>query len=154
MNVYRTRPNIIPWPPLLLVLFGTAAILAHAVMPLTLAFQMSRLAGVITILAGLTIDFWAMRTLQLAHTTFLPNRGSNHLVTEGPFRFSRNPIYVANFLLLAGIGLATGNGWFLAAVPIDALAMHFLAVLREEKHLLAQFGYRYENYCRNVRRWV
>lgn len=154
MNVYRTRPNIIPWPPLLLVLFGAAAILAYAIMPLTLAFHMSRLLGAMMILSGLTIDFWAMRTLQQAHTTFLPNRGSNHLVTEGPFRFSRNPIYVANFLLLAGIGLATGNGWFLAVVPLDAVAMLYLAVLREEKHLLAQFGYRYENYCRKVRRWA
>ncbi|PWW03648.1 protein-S-isoprenylcysteine O-methyltransferase Ste14 [Hoeflea marina] len=154
MNVYRARPNSIPWPPLLLVLFGAAAIAAFAALPLPLVFHLSRLLGAVLILAGLAVDFWAMRSLQQAHTTILPHRGSNHLVTEGPFRFSRNPIYVANLLLLAGIGLATGNGWFIVVMPFDALAMHYLAVLREERHLLAQFGYRYENYCRKVRRWI
>lgn len=154
MNAYRARPNFIPWPPLLLVGVTLTAILLHMISPLALEFTGARPAGIALIGLALSVDLWAMSTLHEGHTTILPNRRSSHLVTQGPFRFSRNPIYVANLLLIIGMGCVSMNGWFALLAPVDALLTHFLAVRREENHLLANFGFQYETYCSKVRRWV
>lgn len=154
MNSYREKPNYIPWPPLLLVGCSLAAILLNLLVPAPLEFRGAKVVGVLLIVVALGIDLWAMRTLHEAQTTILPNRGSSHLVTHGPFGYSRNPIYIANMLLIAGLGCLTLNAWFLLLALIDGILTHFLAVKREENHLLARFGYQYEAYCRKVRRWV
>lgn len=154
MNAFRSRPNRLPWPPILLVGLTLAAIGLDMAMPLQISFSGMRPLGVVLIGLALCIDLWAMKTLYDARTTILPNRGSTHLVTQGPFRYSRNPIYVANMLLMIGMGLFAANGWLLLLAPIDGVLTHFLAVKREENHLIALFGYQYENYCRKVRRWI
>jgi protein-S-isoprenylcysteine O-methyltransferase Ste14 len=154
MNARRARPNSIPWPPILLVSLTMLAIVLNIVAPLEIGISGTRSLGVILIAAALGIDLWAMKTLNDSRTTILPNRGSSHLVTAGPFRYSRNPIYLANMMLMAGMGLFLSNGWFLALAPIDGVLTHLLAVKREESHLIALFGYEYETYCRKVRRWI
>lgn len=154
MKSYREKPNRIPWPPLLLVTFTLIAIVANHFVPLPLEFGGTRPLGIILIVAAIGVDLWAMKTLYEARTTVLPNRGSDHLVTRGPFGFSRNPIYAANMVLLVGMGCLSMNAWFLLLAPLNGIMTHFLAVRREETHLLARFGYQFEAYCRKVRRWV
>mgnify|MGYP005820731389 FL=1 len=154
MNAYRERPNFIPWPPLLLVGFTITAILLNLASPLPLEFTGTRTLGGVLIVAALGIDLWAMRTLHEAKTTSLPNRGSSHLVANGPFGYSRNPIYLANMVLLAGMGFVSMNAWFVLLAPVDGVLTHLLAIRREERHLLARFGYQFEDYCRKVRRWI
>ncbi len=154
MNAYRERPNFIPWPPLLLVGLTLTAIGLNFLAPWALEFVGVRTLGGLMIVIALGIDLWAMKTLHEAQTAILPNRGSSHLVANGPFGFSRNPIYLANMLLLAGMGCFSMNAWFLLLAPIDGILTHFLAIRREESHLLAKFGYQFEAYCRKVRRWI
>jgi len=154
MQTYKERPNFIPWPPLLLVAFTLTAFLLNRFVPLPLEFSGTRPLGALLIALALGVDLWAMKTLHEARTTILPNRGSNHLVAHGPFGYSRNPIYVANMVLLAGMGCVSMNAWFLLLAPADGILTHFLAVRREENHLLAKFGYQFEAYCRKVRRWI
>lgn len=154
MNAYRARPNLLPWPPILIVGLTLAAILLNMVVPLGIGFSGIRPLGIALILVALCIDLWAMKTLSDAQTTILPNRGSSHLVTQGPFGYSRNPIYVANVMLMLGMGLFSMNAWFLLLAPVDAVLTYFLAIRREEYHLTALFGYQYESYCRKVRRWI
>lgn len=154
MNVRRTRPNVAPWPPLLIVGLTALAIALNAIVPIYSGFSWSRTLGAVLILTAIAVDLWAMKTLNDGRTTIMPHRGSSHLVTKGPFQFSRNPIYLANFILMAGLGLFFANGWMLLLAPVDALLTHILAVRREEIHLTAIFGYDYEAYCRRVRRWI
>ena len=154
MKSYREKPNRIPWPPLLMVTFTLIAIVANHIVPLPMEFGGTRPLGIILIVAAIVVDLWAMKTLYEARTTVLPNRGSDHLVTRGPFGFSRNPIYVANMVLLVGMGCLSMNTWFLLLAPLNGIMTHFLAVRREETHLLARFGYQFEAYCRKVRRWI
>lgn len=154
MTSYREKPNLVPWPPLLLVAFTLTAIILGRLVPVPLEFGGARPLGILLIIVALGVDLWAMKTLHEAHTTVLPNRGSKHLVVHGPFGFSRNPIYVANMVLLIGMGCISMNAWFLLLVPVDGVLTHFLAVRREENHLLARFGYQFEAYCRKVRRWI
>ena len=154
MTPYRARPNYIPWPPILLVGLSLAAIGLNLSQPMPLVFPGARAVGGALIGMALGIDLWAMRTLHEAHTTILPNRGSSHLVTHGPFSYSRNPIYIANMVLMIGIGFLSLNGWFLLLAVVNGLLTYFLAVRREENHLFAKFGYQFETYCRKVRRWI
>lgn len=154
MNARRARPNRFPWPPIILAGSILLSIGLQYLYPLEASFTFSRLLGAALIFAALATDIWAMKTLHDSSTTVLPHRASSHLVTKGPFQYSRNPIYVANMLLLTGIGLVTANGWFLIAAPLDGVLTHFLAVRREENHLHALFGFKYEDYCRRVRRWI
>ena len=154
MNAWKTRPNVIPWPPMLVAGFAIAAIVLNTLHPLSFSVPGGFMVGAAVMALAVGIDLWALKTLHDGKTTVLPNRGSSHLVIRGPFKYSRNPIYFANLVLLFGAGLYSGNAWFLIAVPLNALATQFLAIRREENHLLAQFGYQYEMYCRKVRRWV
>lgn len=154
MNPYRERPNFIPWPPLLLVGSTLAAIVLNLFVPAPLTFTGARTGGLALILLALGIDLWAMRTLHESHTATLSHRGSSHLVTHGPFGYSRNPIYVSNMLLMLGMGCFSLNAWLLLLAPVDGILTHFLAIRREENHLIARFGYQFETYCRKVRRWI
>lgn len=154
MNAYRSRPNTLPWPPILLLSMLLCGVVLNNIMPLTLVFPGGRILGLVLIVTAFSIDLWAMVTLRRSHTTIMPHRGSSHLVTEGPFKLSRNPIYLANMMLLVGIGLFFQIGWLLPLALLDGVLTHFLAIRGEENHLIAMFGYKYESYKKAVRRWI
>lgn len=84
----------------------------------------------------------------------MATRKSTHLVTTGPFGYSRNPVYVGYVLGLLALALMTANGWVVIFGLMAAASTHILSVRREELHLLATFGVDYEYYCRHVRRWL
>jgi protein-S-isoprenylcysteine O-methyltransferase Ste14 len=86
--------------------------------------------------------------------TVRPDRGTDHLVTDGPFSFTRNPLYVAGTMLVLGIGLVSGIVWFLLLAILAAFTVQKLAIEREERHLQARFGETYLDYARGVRRWI
>ncbi len=157
-NARLERPNIWPWPPILVVVFLLAGFAFNQLVPLGwlpgFAGEMARGLGLILIAVALLIDIAAMRTMSAARTTIMPHRGSEHLVTAGPFRFSRNPIYLANVLLLAGIGLVTQNVWLVLLAPLQGYATQKLAIEREEAHLEARFSKTYRDYKKRVNRWL
>ncbi len=92
--------------------------------------------------------------MRRAGTTVRPDRGTDHLVTDGPFSFTRNPLYVAGTMLVLGIGLVSGIVWFLLLAILAAFTVQKLAIEREESHLQARFGETYLDYARHVRRWI
>jgi protein-S-isoprenylcysteine O-methyltransferase Ste14 len=152
------RPNRIPWPPLLVAMTLAAGALLSWIAPLPFAgggFGIAlRAVGLGCVAAALALDVWAFRALHRHRTTILPHKGADALVTEGPFGLSRNPIYVGNLLLVAGIGLALGRLWLVLLAPALALALQVLAIRREERHLEARFGTAWRDYAARVRRWV
>ena len=84
----------------------------------------------------------------------MPNRPATALITSGPFALSRNPIYVANTLLVGGLGLAFGIGWLVIAALLGALLTRKLAIAREEHHLAARFGAEWQAYAARTPRWL
>ena len=151
-------PNKWPWPPIvfgLAILFGLGA---HDLLatPLSLhnAGRSLKWIGALLIASGLTIDFAALLALRRHRTTVLPNRPAETLVTTGPFAFSRNPIYLGNTLLTAGIGLWLGTIWLVIAALAAALIVQHIAIRREEEHLAARFGTDWTAYTQRVRRWL
>jgi hypothetical protein len=131
------------------------AILAQPCSPFPLGFPEAERLGILSDSGGS-----GDRPLGDAHAAVKPRPPScptadqSHLVTNGPFGYSRNPIYLANMVLLAGMGFFRSNGWFVLLAPVDGVLTHLLAIRREESHLIALFGYEYEAYCRKVRRWI
>ncbi len=145
-------PNTIPWPPILYVGAAAAAVVAGLVVPLDPGVVASAGWGMVAF--GLGLDLWAMATMARAKANILPHRAATALVTHGPFRLSRNPIYLGNTIMLLGLGLAVGNGWFLPAAAAAALLTQRLAIVREEAHLAALFGDEWTAYAARTRRWL
>ncbi|MEM6461364.1 MAG: isoprenylcysteine carboxylmethyltransferase family protein [Pseudomonadota bacterium] len=155
MNAYKARSNSIPWPPIITLAAAILAVLAAWVYRLPFPQgAVLQYTGVLLLIFALAIDIWSIFTMRAAQTTVMPTKGSTHLVTNGPFGYSRNPIYLGNILLLLALSLILANAWFVILAAAAAIGMKKLAVDREELHLLAVFGAEYEDYCRRVRRWL
>jgi protein-S-isoprenylcysteine O-methyltransferase Ste14 len=158
MTPIQNSPNTLPWPPIVYIAAVAAAILLHSLWPLPwLPRPMSELLfaiGWLIVGVALAMDIAAMRAMASAKTTIMPHRGSDHLVTGGPFAFTRNPIYLGNTMLMIGIGLIAGIVWFILLAPVAAFVTQKLAIEREERHLEARFGKKYRDYTKKVRRWI
>jgi protein-S-isoprenylcysteine O-methyltransferase Ste14 len=115
----------------------------HAGVPATVCFA-----------AALTLAGAAVGSIWRARTTVLPHRTTTALVTSGPFRFSRNPIYLAMGLLMAGVALAVNSLALLLMIPPWAVVMQYGVIAREERYLAGKFGEEYRAYCGCVRRWL
>lgn len=151
-------PNRFPWPPVIYVVAIAVSIVLGIVYPLPWIVgplaDILFAAGWLLVAAAIALDVVALRTLTRAKTTIMPSRVSEHLVTSGPFSFTRNPIYLGNTVLTAGIGLIVGSVWFLAFAVLAAFVTQKLTIEREEKHLEARFGKKYRDYRVRVRRWL
>ena len=97
---------------------------------------------------------WSLLTLKKFHTTAMPHLAAQQLITTGPYRFSRNPVYLAFLLLVLASALATGNVWIVLTLPIIMLLLIKRAIEPEEAHLRDRFGAQYELYKQKVRRWL
>jgi protein-S-isoprenylcysteine O-methyltransferase Ste14 len=158
MSTTRTsRLSAIPWPPLLIAAVLVGAWLAGRVYPLQwpgLDDLPARLVGYGLGAAGIALMAWATIALRRAGTTMQSHRGADKPVTDGPFRWRRNPIYMGHVLIFLGLAELTHNVWFVILAGGYALAIHWLVVLPEERHLEARFGQAYLDYKERTRRWL
>ena len=92
--------------------------------------------------------------MKRAGTNVRPDQPSLAIVTDGPFRFSRNPMYLATTGLYLGTTLLVNTPWPLVLLPPMLLILHWGVVRREERYLEAKFGEPYRAYKSRVRRWV
>jgi protein-S-isoprenylcysteine O-methyltransferase Ste14 len=151
----KSRPNRIPWPPLIFLAMTAAAFFLE--LGIALPFGMSgwlRLIGWGIFAAGVGLDVWAMATMLRARTNILPNRVADRLVEHGPFAYTRNPIYAGNTIVMTGIGIAWNALWFIAFAAIAAALVQRLAIEREEAHLAVRFGEQWNAYAARVPRWI
>jgi protein-S-isoprenylcysteine O-methyltransferase Ste14 len=110
--------------------------------------------GSIIALAGGLIMPPVLVRFRRSGTTIDVRKPATALITEGPYRFSRNPIYVSLTLLYLGIGTLLNNAWILILVAPVFLVMNLWVVSREERHLEATFGEEFLRYKAAVRRWL
>ncbi len=90
----------------------------------------------------------------LARTTFIPFARSSSLVTRGPYRLSRNPMYVSLVLAYLGFAGSFVQPWALILLPIPLAVVNWIVIPFEEARLREAFGSAYEEYCAKVRRWI
>lgn len=155
VDAYHIKPQTFPWPPVHFAMAIIAAFILRQIAPLAIAGGVaSATAGAAVFAFALFLEIWAVFTLRSSETAILPNRPARHLVTRGPFRFTRNPVYLGYVLMLAGCGLLAADAWFFIAAIAVVVAMTFVSIRREEMHLLARFGAKFERYCRHTPRWL
>jgi protein-S-isoprenylcysteine O-methyltransferase Ste14 len=153
-----SAPNRGPWPALIYILAIAGGIALTVIYPLPWIegplHDILFAVGWLLVAAGIALDATAIRALIRAKTTIMPTGTADHLVTSGPFSFTRNPIYLGNTTLTIGIGLIAGSLWFLIAALLAAFLTQAVTIVHEEKYLKARFGKKYLDYAHRVRRWI
>jgi protein-S-isoprenylcysteine O-methyltransferase Ste14 len=142
-------------PPLLYAVGLGASVLLQALLPLG---SWPRLAGMVLALPclalGLGLCAWSIMLFKRFRTSLVPVVPSAALVTRGPYRFTRNPMYVGLAFIYAGTALWFGLGWGLLLLPVVLVLIHYLVIVREERYLERKFGEAYGRYRARVRRWI
>ena len=110
--------------------------------------------GATVFVLGFALFAWAVMTMTRAGSNVPTNRPSVTIVTSGPYRFTRNPIYVAMLVGLIGLAIAFDDLWLLATLVPFAFVIHYGVVAREEAYLERKFGDLYRGYRSHVRRWL
>jgi protein-S-isoprenylcysteine O-methyltransferase Ste14 len=149
------NPGVIAFPPLIWLVNAAISILVHLLFQLPITrYRICLVCGIVFIILAPALALSALRTMKAAGTNVHPSEPALTIVRDGPFRFTRNPMYLALCLLQVALGFFL-NDWttLLFVVPLP-LIFHYGVVLREERYLKAKFGEPYLQYKREVRRWI
>ena len=142
-------------PPLLYVAGLGLGYLLQALLPLN---TWPRMIGILLALPclglGVALCAWAVGLFRRTRTSLIPIVPSAVLVAEGPYRFTRNPMYLGLALMYAGAALWLQLSWGLLLLPVVLSLVHYSVILREERYLERRFGEAYRNYRTQVRRWL
>jgi protein-S-isoprenylcysteine O-methyltransferase Ste14 len=142
-------------PPLLYAGPLVLGIALDAAVPLTVPGRpATAVLGGVLVAGGALLAASALGVFRRRGTTMLPHRPVSALVTEGPFRLTRNPMYVGLAVVYSGVALLAGTWWPFALLPFVLLAVDRLVIAREEPYLARTFGADYDAYRRRVRRWL
>jgi protein-S-isoprenylcysteine O-methyltransferase Ste14 len=113
-----------------------------------------RILGTLVVLLAIGLFVFAVRTFRAAGTPVPGNRPTTTIVRTGPYRFSRNPIYLAFSLLQLGIALWVNSLWLIVTLLPAVAVMALVVIPREERYLEARFPSEYPPYKASVRRWL
>jgi protein-S-isoprenylcysteine O-methyltransferase Ste14 len=148
--------QVVIWPPLALGLAVIAGLALNWLVPLPfLPVDLpAGWLGAIVFVFALALLAWAIITITRAGSNVPTNLPTSTIVESGPYRFTRNPIYLGMFLGLAGLAIAFDNLWLLMMLVPFALLIRYGVVAREEAYLERKFGDVYRGYRSRVRRWL
>ena len=144
-------------PPVLFMLCLVAGVIGERYEPLPILgydFRRSMSIGVLFWLAAFLLGALAFREMRRHHTPIEPGQQPRHLVTSGPFRFTRNPLYLSLLLMLLGFAAALNSYWLVFGALFLFALLSTLVVRREEEMIARLYGQAYEEYRRRVRRWL
>jgi protein-S-isoprenylcysteine O-methyltransferase Ste14 len=143
-----------PWmPPRFFLLLALLGVAVHFALGGPVWLRLPWL-GAALLVAGAALVVWGERAFAAAGTTIKPFERTHRLVESGPFRFTRNPMYLSLVTMLVGAALVLGTpAPWLAALALAGI-LHFRFVRNEERALAASLGEPYERYRRRVRRWL
>lgn len=157
-NPSPSGPDVRYPPPLLFVLGIVAGWLLHRAFPLPLIGPTARstatLVGWLVVALGAGLSVWGLVTFRGAGTPIRPDRPASMLVRHGPFRFSRNPMYVGLCLVYLGVTLLLNSLWTVLFLPLVIATLYLTVIRHEERYLASTFGIAYDEYRRRVRRWL
>lgn len=158
MSRTRDHSGVYVPPPLFYAIpFAAGIALHHAVghdrFPAG-ALGWTRPLGIVIGVSGLLLALVAEIHFARAGTSPIPIRPSTAFVTGGPYRFTRNPMYVALGLLYLGLPLILGYAWPYLFFPLAILGMNAFVIRKEERYLGEKFGEPYRRYREAVRRWL
>lgn len=153
----RSGPNVRFPPPLIFVggLAGSALLNRHWPLPLWPGARPATILvlAYILVLLGLVWMGWGALTFYRARTAIIPHRPASHLVTRGPYRFGRNPMYLGMIAVYGGFTLWMNALWGVLLFPVTVALLIHLVIRREEQYLTEAFPAEYEQFRQRVGRW-
>jgi protein-S-isoprenylcysteine O-methyltransferase Ste14 len=155
-EISSDNPGVIAFPPLIWLIGAVISALVHFFvirLPI-MRYELCLVCGIVLVIVAPTLALSALVTMKKAGTNVDPAKPALTIVRGGPFRFTRNPMYLALCLLQVALGFFL-HDWItlLFVVPL-ALVLHYGVILREERYLTAKFGEPYLELKRDVRRWI
>jgi protein-S-isoprenylcysteine O-methyltransferase Ste14 len=150
------NPGVIAFPPFIWLVFAALSGFVHFMFPgrMIMSHRISLAVGIGLVVAAPSLLIWALLVMKAAGTNVHPNQPALTIVRNGPYRFTRNPMYLALCILQLGLGFIL-NDWIALVLLIPlALVLHYGVILREEVYLEAKFGETYRALKREVRRWI
>lgn len=151
----RDSPGVHVPPPLVyLGVFLLALVLERQFPTFELPSTPARIASLVCVVIWLAVGVPSILLFVRHGTGLIPIQPATVLVTEGPYRFSRNPMYLSLLFLYLALGLWFRVTWALALLPVVVLLMQLGIINREEHYLERRFGEPYREYRRRVRRWL
>ena len=153
MNATPAKKRVLPPAALAVALILMVAL--HFAWPGTqLLHYPLTLIGLLPLATGIVLNLSVDRAFKVHRTTIKPFERPSFLVTTGPFRLTRNPIYLGMVLLLLGVALLLGTLTPLAVIPVFTLWIDRGVIRFEERTLAETFGDAWQSYRRRVRRWI
>jgi protein-S-isoprenylcysteine O-methyltransferase Ste14 len=110
--------------------------------------------GIVLIVASIALIPFSFHRFHALGTPLDVRKPTTAIITDGPYRFSRNPVYLAMTLLYCGIAVVLDGVWVVAMLIPVLIVMRYGVIRREEGYLEAKFGAEYVAYKRTVRRWL
>jgi protein-S-isoprenylcysteine O-methyltransferase Ste14 len=155
MNSKNDHARVVINPFLIYIACGLCGFFLQNFFPLPFIPQAeARVIGVIIMIINLILGLTAVRNMFAAKTSLSPYRPTTALVLSGPYRFSRNPIYIGLTLLYIGLVTYLQLPWGLVLLPIVIWLVTVWVIVPEEKYLEQKFGSEYLRYKATVRRWI
>lgn len=148
------------FPPPLLPLFTIlAGIGLERLRPLATDFELPVparywIGGLLVAVAVLLLGLWPVVMFRRSGQSELPWRPTPLVLEHGPYRFTRNPMYLAMLVVCVGVAVILSNYWILVLIPLCAWSLYRFAIAPEEAYLERKFGEPYRDYKRRVRRWL
>ncbi len=130
--------------------------LLHALWPLPWPADIigARILGGCLLLGGSALSGAVVYQFRRAETPVTPRRETRRLVLTGPYRFSRNPDYVGQAMVVGGLGLLLAVAWIFLTLALALVLVRYGVIAREERYLERRFGESYRLYCSRVHRWL
>ena len=156
MNDTAATAHVIVRPPIAWALAVLAGLVLNWLMPLPFvpAAVSAGWLGAIVFVLALALVAWAIITMSRAGSNVPTNLPTTTIVETGPYRFTRNPIYLGMVLGLIALAVAFNDLWLLMTLVPFALVIRYGVITREEAYLERRFGDVYRRYRARVRRWV
>jgi protein-S-isoprenylcysteine O-methyltransferase Ste14 len=130
-------------------------LLLHLLLPLPAPLPgIIRAVGSAAVFGGLVLGILAVVRMRRAQTSVSPHQPTTRLVTDGPFRFTRNPIYLGFFFIFLGFTFLAGTLWGIVLAPLVPVTVNRLVIRPEESYLHGKFADHYAEYKSRVRRWI
>ena len=142
----------ITFPPVILLVSIVLQIILLFSFPISV--DLSSLLGLILILSGISLVFVSFRFMRKMKTTFIPDGTPEVLISSGPFKFSRNPIYLGMLTILVGIAFLMSSLSAIIIAFVFGIIINFTWIAHEEKKLHELFSEDWKNYSSKVRRWI
>lgn len=151
----RDIAGVIAPPPLIYLggLIAGFAIQARLPLPLLLPKGLRRLLGSLLLGGAIALIVGAMRRFQQAKTSYHPDEPTTTLISEGPYRLTRNPLYLSLTMLYTAIALFGDAFWVMALLPVIVRIMNCGVIEREEHYMERKFGGQYRQYKERTPRW-